>query len=204
MIVALVVAILAGLYIALPTGPVGAFAIKRGLRLGFRAGFFVGLGSTAAQIFIASLIMFAYSYVSRFFAAHEVVITFIDGIILMLLGFAALRKKTKEEGREEAETQTKEFSAGFLLTITNPNHIATYTMILGFTGKYFTTPERYVVFILGVVLGGVLMWFLVSKIISHFRQFISERNRSRIIHFIAYLLIACGFLFAVFATYKLF
>ncbi|MBP7804779.1 MAG: LysE family transporter [Candidatus Pacebacteria bacterium] len=204
MILALVIAILAGLYIALPTGPVGAFAIKRGLRFGFRAGFFVGLGSTTAQILIASLIMFAYSYVAKFFAAHEIVITFIDGIILMLLGFAALRKKSKEEGKEESETQTKEFSAGFLLTITNPNHIATYTMILGFVGKYFTTTQKYIMFIFGVVIGGVLMWFLVSKIISHFRQFISERNRSRIIHFIAYLLIACGFLFTIFATYKLF
>ncbi|WP_129689846.1 LysE family translocator [Gottfriedia acidiceleris] len=162
-----------GLSVSAPVGPVGLLCIQRILSRGKTAGFMTGLGASSANLFYASIAAFGFSIVSSFLIDQKFVLRIIGAIFLFNLGIKTFLKKPAETASNlEGESMVSMFLSTFLLMITNPVTILNFVAIfagLGFN-QSSTSIGSAASLIIGVFLGAVSWWFILSSVVSLFRN----------------------------------
>lgn len=192
MILQFLKALAAGVYASLPIGPVGAVVIERSLKSGFRSGMRVGLGSACAHGIFAVGFIFGLSKFSIFFSGQYGISHIIGGTFLLFFGFFLLfRKHVVHTAETRRYQKAGEFGAGFLLTITNPNQLATYTIILTFLGKVQGSLQKSLV-VVGIFIGAVLTWAVVSGLITKYRSHITQKSQSMVRKLIGLVMLGVG------------
>jgi threonine/homoserine/homoserine lactone efflux protein len=82
---------LIGLVVAVPVGPLGLLCINRSLMLGALAGLASGLGVASADAVAAGIAALGISLVSDFLLEYQVLLRFVGGIFLCVLGYRIYR-----------------------------------------------------------------------------------------------------------------
>ncbi|MES9683595.1 LysE family transporter [Gottfriedia acidiceleris] len=166
-----------GLSVSAPVGPVGLLCIQRIISRGKTAGFMTGLGASSANLFYASIAAFGFSIISSFLIEQEFVLRIVGAIFLFYLGMKTfLKRPTKTASNLEGEGMVSMFLSTFLLMITNPVTILNFVAM--FTGLGFdhssTSIRSTVSLIIGVFLGAVSWWLILSSVVSLFRNKITN------------------------------
>lgn len=168
-----------GFSIAAPVGPIGVLCIRRTLTEGRAAGIVSGLGAATADAIYGCIAGFGLTFISNFLVSQQVGLRLIGGVFLVYLGIKTLLAKPVEhavfvtsQGLFGAYTST------FFLTLANPLTILSFAAIfagLGLassSGDYVTA----VVLVLGVFMGSVLWWLILSGCVGMFRAKFDTRG----------------------------
>lgn len=110
-----------GVALAAPIGPVNIEIIARGLRHGFRNGWYVGLGALSADTIYAGIIVSGLTPVADR-PAIRVPLFLAGAAMLAWVGYSSLRKAMKpvSEVQAEAPKGHRSFATGFLIAVLSP------------------------------------------------------------------------------------
>lgn len=170
--------IVLGFSIAAPVGPIGVLCIRRTLQFGRFSGLFSGLGAAAADCIYAIIAAFGLTFISNLLIAGQFWFRLIGGVFLLYLGWKNFFAKGGEPSRKISHTTfLNDFVSTFFLTITNPMTILSFLAVfagLGLSavqGNYLEALEL----VIGVFLGSVAWWLLLSEGVTLFRKKVSDK-----------------------------
>ena len=171
--------ILIGFSIAAPVGPIGVLCIRRTLAYGRMAGLISGLGAATADVVYGCIAGFGLTFISQFLVDQQNWLRGIGGIFLLYLGIKTFLAKGSED--EIQSTENGMFSAylsTFFLTLTNPITILSFVAIFAGMG-IINTDGNYtsaLMLVLGVFIGSMLWWMLLSGGASFFQKKINAQG----------------------------
>ena len=157
-------AILIGLGASIPLGPLGIMCIQKTLSKGRWAGFAVGLGSTVADIFYASIALFSVTFINEFLDRNSSWVMLIGGIVIFLIGLQiALKNPIKDLRKPNAGAiktrHAQEALRGFLMTITNPGALVLMFGLFAFVRLDMSDATTYsVLLVLAGIFAGTAGW----------------------------------------------
>lgn len=164
--------ILIGLIFGVPAGAVGALTVRRAISGGFRAGIFTGMGSSAADVFYASVGVFGITFVSDFIMKNQTVIYIVGGLFIAAMGVTMLLKSPKA-AKENVKIKniSATFFSSFAVGITNPAAALSFVFAFSiFNISGGLNASNGVFLVLGVFIGTMFWWTVLSGIAVIFRN----------------------------------
>jgi threonine/homoserine/homoserine lactone efflux protein len=165
--------IVIGFAIAAPVGPIGVLVIQRTLLQGRVAGFISGAGAATADAFYGSLAAFGLTVLSSILIRQGLWIRLVGGLFLCYLGLTTLRVRPVERANNPAGRGLRgAYLSTLALTVTNPATILSFAAVfsgLGLAssrGSYASAS----LLVVGVLLGSLTWWFLLSGCVSVVRK----------------------------------
>lgn len=203
----LVKGIFAGLIIAFPFGPMGAFALRKCFRGQKKLGFLSGIGMGAGDAFGAFVVTYGLKGLAYFFIALEknLLFRFVAAIFLIFLGLKHYFEKPKEQ-KESASlskfsSKHSAFFTTFIFTITNP---ATYLLFSSFYAGFGLLSDTVslltaILLSLGVFSGSCVLWGWIILGVAKFQKdenlkalsFLAHFSSAVITGFGVFILISC-------------
>ena len=175
--------LLIGISIAAPVGPIGVLCIRRTLAEGRLAGLVSGLGAASADAIYGALAGFGLTFISGFLVAQQNWLSFFGGIFLCYLGARTFFSVPVETAApSHPQSLWRNYFSIFLLTLTNPMTILSFTAIfagLGLVeaqGNYISAATL----VGGVFVGSATWWLLLSFGVGSFRERITLHWMRRI------------------------
>jgi threonine/homoserine/homoserine lactone efflux protein len=167
-----------GLAIAAPVGPIGVICIRRTLAFGRLSGFVSGLGAATADAVYGAIAALGLTVLSSGLIAAQDWLRVVGGAFLCYLGVRTIFEKTHVFNPEQFTRSARapdgavylraalmDFVSTFLLTITNPMTILSFTAIfvsLGAIGTAQGSPLGAYLVVLGVFSGSASWWLFLS------------------------------------------
>lgn len=202
-------ALIVGVAVSIPLGPVGVLCVQKTISKGQLNGFSLGLGASLADLIFAAVALFSLAIVSDFLAANRAWVLFLGGVVILLVGLNLLFKNPIMALGEKKVKQTGKLTdgvQGFVVTFTNPGALVLMLSAFAFAGidpEAFDVPLSMFVLLSGVFLGEALWWFSLSALVSIFRKKFSLRGLLLMNRIAGALIIACGFVSLVEGIYEL-
>ena len=160
----------------------------------WQSGLIVGSGALAADILLASIAISGVRAIEQFVATYHSILLVISGVALIAIGFFATRSHVTSEQLSGGQ-DVKSASLGFFLTITNPGSFLGFLALFGGLSNILQFSQSTYIsmtVVLGVALGGLLWWFILSFGIAKLKAHVSARTIDRINHWTGVIILACG------------
>lgn len=161
-----------GFSIAAPVGPIGILCIRRTLAYGMSFGFISGIGTATADAIYGAIAAFGLTAATRFLLDYQFYLKIVGGFYLLYLGVKIFMSQPSVSPTQVSGTSlTSAYISAFLLTLTNPMTIIMFIAIFtgfgigGINGNYLLSSSM----VLGVFLGSLLWWLLLSGITTIIR-----------------------------------
>jgi len=162
---------LLGFSIAAPVGPIGVLCIRRSLGAGFLAGFASGLGAATADALYGAVAGLGLTAVSSVLLAGRGWLRLVGGLLLLALGartfFAAPAAPRPASPPGPPRGLLHQYASTFLLTVTNPATILSFTAAFGALG--LVTRLAAAALVAGVFAGSAAWWLLLAGATSRLR-----------------------------------
>jgi len=165
---------LLGFSIAAPVGPIGVLCIRRSLGAGFLAGFASGLGAATADALYGAVAGLGLTAVSSVLLAGRGWLRLVGGLLLLALGArtffaapAAPRPASSPGPPRPPRGLLHQYASTFLLTVTNPATILSFTAAFGALG--LVTRLAAAALVAGVFAGSAAWWLLLAGATSRLR-----------------------------------
>ncbi len=190
-----------GFAVAAPVGPVGLLCIRRSIADGRLVGFVTGLGAAVADALMAIVAAFGISTILNFLMGHKNTFQLLGGIILLIMGWAAMRARPPANtggAPLHAPNLAGAFFSTIALTLANPVTIFSLLGIFTAFGVSLRTegwlePSWLVV---GVFLGSAAWWL----VLSYFANWFGKKLNTKLLHSIN---LGTGILLILFGVYQL-
>jgi threonine/homoserine/homoserine lactone efflux protein len=170
--------IAAGLAISAPVGPVNVLCISTTLSKGRLAGLVAGLGAAAADTIYGAIAGFSISFVIAFLIREESRIRFYGGILLIAIGIVYLfRSPQPLSSQEEEGAAHSDFTAAFLLNLTNPTTVLSFLAVLAVLRLSGHRAWWLTLFlVLGIFIGAMIWWMFLAFLADRFRGRFNHRG----------------------------
>src|SRR5258708_21587366 len=122
--------VIAGLIIAAPVGPVNVICVQRTIAKGWRSGLISGLGSALADTLYGAIAAFSITYVIHILIREEFWIRLVGGALLIVIGAAYYFNRPQSIKEQEAKSESTDFLAPLVLTLTNPTPGLEFLVVL--------------------------------------------------------------------------
>lgn len=173
--------LLLGFSIAAPVGPIGVLCIKRTLTGGVASGFISGLGTAMADSLYGLVAAFGITAVSSRLLEYSIYLRLGGGIFLIYMGSNLFRSLPAVSPAEPfSADRFGDFGSAFVLTLTNPLTLLSFTAIFAGFGVG-DTPGNYrlaAIMVGGVFCGSLLWWILLTGAVGIFRSRFTQRSLS--------------------------
>jgi len=200
--------IVIGISIAAPVGPIGLLCIQRTLSKNRLSGLVSGIGAATADMIYGSIAIFGLSYLSNLLIKQQTLFGLVGGIFLIALGMKTSFIKVSKDEVTEVKLNNQsdyhkqvfsDFLSTFLLTLTNPLTILSFSAIYAGIGYSITNTTNLtgLWFVIGVFIGSSIWWVSLSWFVSLLRGKILQSNTLRWINIIS------GFVIIAFGIYTL-
>ncbi len=177
--------IVAGFIIAAPVGPVGILCIQRTLSKGMPTGLAAGFGGAVADTIFGAVAAFGLTFIADFLLRHDAYMRLGGGILLLILGMHGILKRHERMAPAPPSVRgaAGDGVSAFLLTVTNPMTILTFSPVFLAVGAVVAKDDRPAAWtlILGVFAGSCLWWLILCALAEIFRRRINSA-RIAIIH----------------------
>jgi threonine/homoserine/homoserine lactone efflux protein len=191
-----------GISIAAPVGPIGILCIRRSLAQGQLSGFVSGLGAATADGVYGCVAAFGLTFISDALIEQKLWIRLLGGAFLLFLGIKTiLAEPATERGSAARMSLIGAYASTFVLTLTNPMTILSFTAVfaglgVGSTGGDYLSAGLVVG---GVFLGSATWWLTLSTLVGLFRKKFSDKSMRWVNRAAGAIL--CGFgVFALFSV----
>ena len=166
-------AVLAGLIVALPVGPILLMVIQRTLVNGRFAGAMTGLGSAVGDMAYATVGLLTLTMVQQLIEDYRGEIMMAGGVLLALVGVLMFRRKVPGTALEVEQRRPYSIWAcvlqSFGSVLSNPGALALMLAVLamlGLGGESVRTPIPMLVAAVGA--GEMLYWLLIVYVLGRF------------------------------------
>lgn len=172
MLICILKALLVGVLVAIPVGPVLFFVIQKTLCDSRRAGLYAGAGSAFADAVYAAIGVFALGLVRNFIDKNTPIIMLVGGILVFFLGFNMFRTKIEDPMSKGCEIHRDKpwiwYSGQTALSaLSNP---AALVVAMGFLALFHldsaSLPFPAWIVIPCVFAGELIYWSVVTFILS--------------------------------------
>ena len=188
-------AMLVGLGIAVPVGPVGVLCVRRTLVGGPLLGFSSGLGAALADTIYGALAAFGLAAVGAWMLQHGDWFRIGGGLFLIVMGAANLVNGPRE-ARQDSDNGSLfwAFTSTFGLTLTNPLTLIALTAIFAALGlaESVGTTLNALILVAGVFAGACLWWLGLSAAVLLLRERVTLAWMKRIHYASALLVLGFG------------
>ncbi|MFO1327411.1 MAG: LysE family transporter [Rubrivivax sp.] len=163
-------ALLIGLSIAAPVGPIGLLVIQRTLARGAAVGLATGLGAAVADALYGAVGAFGVTTLIRALQAARVPLALLGGVFLLWLAWRSWTTPpaTRSAAAADARSLAGSFAGTFVLTLSNPATILSFVAIFGTLGSQLDTASPWTL-VAGVLAGSALWWLLLSAAVAQLR-----------------------------------
>lgn len=200
-------AVVIGISIAAPVGPIGLLTIQRTLDRGPKSGFATGLGAALADMVYGAVGAFGVSSVISMLAGARLPLALAGAAILLWLAWRTWHAKLEEAddkaprtAEASAEKQfailARDLVGTFLLTVSNPATILSFVAIFSVLAGSSRTAVAPWYMVAGVFTGSCAWWLVLSIGVSGLRRHFTALWRRRVNHVSAAVL-------AIFALWQL-
>ncbi|MBD5231336.1 MAG: LysE family transporter [Bacteroidales bacterium] len=170
-------ALVVGIVISAPMGPVGVLCIQRTLNSGRLSGFYTGVGAAISDLFYCLITCFGLSLIEDFITDNQSIIQLIGSLVLVGFGIYLFRKKPMPgfKNKDSAPASPRnDILTGFLFTVSNP--LIIFLIIGIFARMNFLEAGmlwyHYVGGFIFIAVGALLWWYsitwCVNKVRTHF------------------------------------
>jgi len=168
---------LIGFAIAAPVGPIGVLCIRRTLAHGRAAGLLSGLGAATADAAYGMVAGLGLTSVSALLVSQQNGLQLAGGLFLGYLGIKSIRAQPAAANTEAPQNRRGAFASTFLLTLTNPATILSFTAIFAGAGLAHTGGNYFLAgwLVLGVFCGSAGWWLALTGAVSLFRRRFNRR-----------------------------
>ncbi|WP_319520387.1 LysE family transporter [uncultured Martelella sp.] len=173
LIVLFLKAVLLGLAIAAPVGPIGALCINRALTRGFWVGVSGGLGTALADASYGALAALGFAAFSAVLAKISMPMAIGGGVFLIFLGWREMRQTGAKPAAETAGAGDllKTTAMTYVLTIANPVTLLSFVAIFaGFGLSNAGGGIAPAIVVAGVFTGSLLWWIFLSGLVAAIRH----------------------------------
>lgn len=171
-------AVLIGLSIAMPIGPIATFLIKNSLTKGFKAGLAVGLGAALVEALYSFVAASGFAFVARFLDNYLDAMKLFCGCLLVFLAIFEIKSCNKNSVKElkiEYQGFCKTTVVIMLLTMANPLTIVFFAGVFAtMSGNNFDALSIAVISF-GAFVGSLSWTAFLSYTISRIRHKISPQ-----------------------------
>lgn len=175
-------AVLVGLGIAAPVGPIGLLTIRRTLEGGMPAGLATGLGAACADAAYGALGAWGVQAAIGWLVGARLPLALGGGALLLWLAWQTWRAPlaTGAAPLPSGGDLLRHFGGSFALTLSNPATILSFIAVFGALAGAAGAPLSPVSMVFGVWLGSALWWLGLSWGVSRLRHALDDRWRRRI------------------------
>lgn len=186
-----------------PVGPVNILCIQRTIERGFFAGLAAGTGAVLGDGLFAFLAAWGITAISDAMLHNRALLQIGGGAVLVVFGIKLFFSKPhltkadlndRQGGKDGFWDYVWTIPQTFFLTITNPGAMLGMFALVGGGGSALgglSTTEA-VTFVISVMGGSLLWWFLIARIIASFRHKLDERRLGLINQIAAVILAGFG------------
>jgi len=184
-------ALLIGLSIAAPVGPIGLLVIQRTLLHGRTTGLATGLGAAAADALYGAVGAFGVSTLIQALQGARVPLALGGGAFMLWLAWRTWQAAPPDRAAKvtDARGLAGAFAGTFLLTLSNPATIFSFIAIFGSLGARGPVTSPWPM-IAGVLVGSALWWLFLCAVVGRLRARFDARWQRRVNHVSAALLAA--------------
>lgn len=173
--------VIIGFSASVPLGPIGVLCIQRTLNKGRLSGFISGLGAALSDTIYAIIAAYSLSFIVGFVESRLLWIQIFGALVLIGLGlkiFYSNPARQLRRQRNKSSNYFQDFVSTLLLTITNP--LAIFLFFGFFAGLGVVPRDRdwigQLVLIGGVFVGAAMWWFILTGLVSLFKNKINLRR----------------------------
>jgi threonine/homoserine/homoserine lactone efflux protein len=174
-------AMIAGLALAAPVGPVGLLCIRRTLSKGMVSGLVSGAGAAVADAIYASIAAYSVTIISATLARYTGVLELVGGSLLCIIGAHAIYSHKIIEPRDSKapKNHLEAFLSTLFLTLTNPATIIGFAALFSAMGLKDEEGSRHGAMLLvsGVFAGSALWWIILSTVMHFIRHLLTEHGQ---------------------------
>lgn len=163
--------LLIGLSIAAPVGQIGVLAIQRTLDHGRAAGLATGLGAAIADAMYGAIGAFGVTSLIAWLLVLRPWLGLLGGGFLLWLAWRIARRPVVRgaDVRPRADTLFRYVSGTFVLTLSNPSTILSFTAVFGVLAGRAPAASPWVM-VSGVLTGSALWWLILSTGVGWLRD----------------------------------
>lgn len=222
-------AIIVGVCVSAPVGPLGVLCIQRTINKGKWHGVVTGLGATTSDIIYAFLVGFSMNIIVDFISAHQQVIQLVGAIVIGIFGIHIFRTKPKQmemirKRKREGELRVEDniaknptlkeailkndyfhdYLSAFGLCFSNPLIIF---LFIGLFAQFHMFGTESVALNMSclffLIVGAFLWWMTLTYIVCKFRKNFKERGMLILNHITGGILILAAVATAINAIIKM-
>ncbi|MGN6826838.1 LysE family translocator [Paucibacter sp. M5-1] len=175
-------ALLIGLAIAAPVGPIGLLTIQRSLQQGPQAGLATGLGAAVADALYGAVGAYGVGAVINALAAARLPLALGGAAFLLYMAWGLWRAPAAQLSARPAlsgHSLWRYFAGTVLLTLSNPATIFSFIAVFGALSARSASASPGLV-VLGVFVGSALWWLALSAGVGRLRQRFDTRWQRRV------------------------
>lgn len=191
MIADILKAVIVGICLAAPVGPVIVTVLQKSLTYGRNVGLKAGLGCAVMDTFYAALSFIALAFIRGLLEGHSLLFALIGGIVVIILGVSMYFSDPLKETRMVRVNGNKAFWQVVLTILTNPGSILYDFTVCSFFGLE-AKDWRLVLLAAGVFAGEMLFWYIFTLIFGHFHKSFKEQTLYLVCRLSGVALCVCG------------
>jgi threonine/homoserine/homoserine lactone efflux protein len=172
-----------GFAIAFALGPIGLLVIRRTVDRGWVYGFLSGVGVATADATYGAIAAFGLTAVTEVLVGADRWLGLVGGAVLVLFAVRSLRRSVRATDAAPAPlTEPGRFrgpigawASMVALTLTNPATIISFAALFASIGAGTGGPAGALSVVLGVFLGSVAWWLLLTGVVAGLRARLTPR-----------------------------
>jgi threonine/homoserine/homoserine lactone efflux protein len=168
-----------GISIAAPVGPIGVLCIRRTISDGHLIGLVSGLGAATADAVYGVVAGLGLTLITNMLVQQQMRLRLFGGLFLCYLGVKTLLSQPIIlDGNDRKHRWSGAYLSTFILTLTNPMTLISFTAIFASTGVGTVVGDygKAITLILGVFTGSAIWWLLLSSVVGVVRTKIEIGN----------------------------
>jgi L-lysine exporter family protein LysE/ArgO len=170
---------LLGLAVAMSPGATTAYAVRVGIRSGFRSAWLVGLGAATVDALYCLLALFGIaSWIVRFSPARTAMLI-VGGLVLTYVGLVSLLEGLKKDAvsrRATGQSHRAPYLTGVAMTALNPLTVGFWVAVGSavFSARADFSPTAGALFTLAVFVGSALWFTVLATLVHAARRFVND------------------------------
>lgn len=179
--VVLAKALVVGLSVAAPVGPIGLLTIQRAIHRGFGMGLATGLGAAVADALYGTVGAVGVTWLVTALTAARVPLAVGGAAVLLVLAWRTWRAPLVDHAaRAGARGLVGAFGGTVVLTLANPATIVSFIAVFGVLAAAGETAVSPMTMVVGVFLGSATWWVFLAGVVSATRSRFDESWRRRV------------------------